>query len=137
MNGRLDRRRQGYAQRFSVPENGRTRRLLTQSLMDQLDRCKSDEARRLILGVSVKQPSRKEKGLIRHRIYERSGGFCEECHRYIIEEAGEWGSMHLSHTKSKGAGGDWSDENLQALCLACHLVGVHNKKSVPPKGMIQ
>ena len=79
---------------------------------------------------------RKEKGVIRHRIYLRSGGYCEECGRFIIEEAGEWNSMHLSHTKSKGAGGSWEDDNLKALCITCHLVGVHRPKSVPKKEYI-
>lgn len=81
--------------------------------------------------------TRKEKGIIRHRIYGRSSGNCEECGQFIIEESGEWRSMHLSHTKSKGAGGDWSDNNLKALCMTCHLVQAHNPKSVPRKVYLQ
>lgn len=80
--------------------------------------------------------SRKEKGVIRHRVFLRSNEHCEECSAFIIEEAGEWRSMHLSHTKSKGSGGDWSEENLRALCLKCHMVGIHNPKSVPRKEVI-
>jgi 5-methylcytosine-specific restriction endonuclease McrA len=77
----------------------------------------------------------KEKGIIRHRIFVRSGGKCEECGHFILEERGEWCSMHTSHTRSKGAGGDWSDNNLRGLCIACHLVGEHNPKSVPSKAI--
>jgi 5-methylcytosine-specific restriction endonuclease McrA len=134
----LDRRRARYVAQYGLPPVMQNGHVLTQQFMDQLDRCKDDAARRILLGVSVKQPRRKEKGIIRHRIFERSRGFCEECHVFIQEEAGDWRSMHLSHTKSKGAGGDWSDENLKALCLTCHLVGVHmGGKVVPQKETIQ
>lgn len=81
----------------------------------------------------MKEPSRKEKGIIRERIYNRALESCEDCFRWVRLESGEWDSMHLSHTKSKGAGGDWADSNLQCLCLTCHLVGKHNPKSVPAK----
>lgn len=81
----------------------------------------------------MKGPTRKEKGLIRERIYERALEACEGCGRWVRLAAGFWDSMHLSHTKSKGAGGDWSDDNLKCLCLTCHLVGVHNPKSIPAK----
>lgn len=124
-------RRIAYCERFNLRRG--QYQWLTEANLDQLDRCKSDAARRIILGVSVYTPSRKEKGIIRKRIYGRSGGFCEECHRYILEESGEWGSMHLSHTRSKGAGGSWDDENLKALCMTCHLVGVHMGGKVVPK----
>lgn len=80
--------------------------------------------------------TRKEKGIIRARIYQRSEGFCEDCGAYIMEDSGDWRSMHLHHIKSRGAGGDWSDANLQALCLTCHMVTKHNPKSIPKKETI-
>jgi hypothetical protein len=45
-----DERREMYAQMFNLPYSLRIRNFLTQSLMDQLDRCKDDEARRVLLG---------------------------------------------------------------------------------------
>jgi 5-methylcytosine-specific restriction endonuclease McrA len=82
--------------------------------------------------------NRKEKGIIRKRIYRRARGFCEECGLFIIEESGEWHSMHLHHIKSRGAGGTWDDTNLQALCLTCHIVNKHmGGKVVPKKEVIQ
>jgi 5-methylcytosine-specific restriction endonuclease McrA len=80
--------------------------------------------------------TRKEKSIIRHRVFIRSDERCEECHRFIIEEPGEWSSMHLHHRKSRGAGGGWELDNLQALCIACHLISAHNPKSVPKKETI-
>ena len=65
--------------------------------------------------------NRKEKGQTRHDIFVRSGGHCEECGRRINESSGRWGSMHLSHTQSRGAGGTWEATNLKALCIASTL----------------
>jgi 5-methylcytosine-specific restriction endonuclease McrA len=150
-----DPRRKYWVKRYDLTKC--QRRMLTSRLLDQLEACKSVEAQRLILGVNVigtesfstpyhrytshacteesqlKEPSRKEKGLIRERIYERALEACEHCGRWVRLTAGEWDSMHLSHNRSKGAGGGWEDSNLQCLCINCHLVGVHNPKSVPSK----
>ena len=81
----------------------------------------------------MKDPCRKEKGLIRHRVYERCDGHCEECGKWIREESGYWDSMHASHIKSAGAGGEFTLENLRGLCMICHLVTTHNPKSIPSK----
>lgn len=87
-------------------------------------------------GASVRRNSpmtRKEKDAIRTAVFNRAEGKCEDCGKPLILEAGHWGSMHLSHNKSKGAGGSWDLSNLECLCLTHHLVDRHNPKSVPSK----
>ena len=51
MNGiSQDARRIAYAERFGLsPKRGR----LAKCFMDQLDKCKDDESRRILLGVSI------------------------------------------------------------------------------------
>lgn len=77
--------------------------------------------------------SRKEKEAVRRKVYEEANECCEECNIGLVFEAGGWSSMHLAHIKSRGAGGDWSRDNLRCLCINCHLVECHNPKSVPSK----
>lgn len=84
------------------------------------------------MGEVVIEPTRKEKGIIRERIYERALEACENCGRWVRLAAGFWDSMHLHHIKTRGAGGDWSSENLKCLCLGCHM-NIHNPKSVTAK----
>jgi 5-methylcytosine-specific restriction endonuclease McrA len=81
----------------------------------------------------VTKLTRKEKETIRRLVYEEANESCERCGIGLIFEAGSWSSMHLSHKRSRGAGGDWSRENLECLCIQCHLVGVHSPKCVPAK----
>ena len=45
-----DVRRAEYVERLGV-QQGKPRRLFTQTLMDRLDRCKDDEARKVLLGI--------------------------------------------------------------------------------------
>lgn len=77
--------------------------------------------------------TRKEGSAVRHAVWERCGGRCENCGIAMIEEAGSWSSMHAAHVISRGRGGEFSESNLRGLCIACHLVGQHNPKSVPAK----
>jgi 5-methylcytosine-specific restriction enzyme A len=77
--------------------------------------------------------TRKEKGIVRHALYKRSQGRCEQCGIGIIQESGRWSSMHAAHIVSKARGGPFTLENLRALCIACHLIGEHRPKSVPRK----
>ncbi len=48
----MDPRRLSFIARFELRRTERTRRMLSHKLMDQLDACADDEARRLLLGVS-------------------------------------------------------------------------------------
>ena len=53
----MEQRRAAVSMRFGL--NKRQVEYLSPSFMDQLDRCKSDEARRLLLGVSEREPEGK------------------------------------------------------------------------------
>jgi hypothetical protein len=44
--------REAYILRFGIPRTNRRVRWLTAPVLQQLGRCKTDEARRLLLGVS-------------------------------------------------------------------------------------
>jgi hypothetical protein len=48
----LDPRRREIFERFGVPLTRRRLWGLTEEMMDQIDRCKDDSARRIMLGVS-------------------------------------------------------------------------------------
>lgn len=81
------------------------------------------------------------KAEVRHAVYERAQGRCElrlvpECSKdRILPESGvtPWDHAHACHVKSAGAGGRWTMDNILLGCHACHLVGLHNPKPVPPK----
>ncbi len=47
-----DLRRYAYCDRFGIAPSASRIRDLTEQFMDQLDRCQSDEARRILLGIS-------------------------------------------------------------------------------------
>lgn len=78
----------------------------------------------------MNDPTPEEKAIIRRRIYERSGGYCEATGQRIF-----WNSFHLSHETSRGAGGDWSDENLMARHPNSHMIDKHNPKSIRRKDL--
>jgi len=61
-----------------------------------------------------------EKAAIRRQRFELDGRRCVDCGRPVILERGYWNSMHLMHIRGKGAGGDWSMDNLATGCLDCH-----------------
>lgn len=46
-----DERREAYTVCFALKRTQKVQRNLTQRLLDQLDRCKDDEARKLLLGI--------------------------------------------------------------------------------------
>lgn len=86
------------------------------------------------------EPTREEKDAIRLAVYERAKGHCElhnlpNCVSGVLPFTGitPWDHGHLVHLKSLGAGGKWSMENCRLGCHICHLVGIHNPKSVPRK----
>ncbi len=81
-----------------------------------------------------------EKDLVRLMVAERAEYCCElkllpECIRGRLPFSGvtPWDHGHLVHLRSIGAGGEWSMSNCRWGCHVCHLVGLHNPKSVPPK----
>lgn len=52
----------------------------------------------------------------RERILTRDGGLCQPClHRGLVTVARE-----VDHVVPKARGGSDADDNLQAICVACH-----------------
>jgi hypothetical protein len=80
------------------------------------------------------------KTAVRLAVYERAEGRCElnlvaDCIQGVLPFTGvtPWDHGHAVHLKSTGAGGRWTMENIKWGCHPCHLVGMHNPKSVPAK----
>jgi hypothetical protein len=78
------------------------------------------------------QPTAQEKMAVRLAVYERAQGRCEV--RKHPECSGDrilpWGGDlfvigHLAHIKSKGAGGEFTEENTVWSCWKCHLISGH------------
>lgn len=64
---------------------------------------------------------------LRERILKRDCGLCQLCReagRIIV-------ATHVDHKVPKAHGGTDSDENLQALCAACHKAKTAREKSQP------
>lgn len=56
-------------------------------------------------------------GKRRHEIYERDGGRCQKCGRWLVEEYAQ-----LSHKKGgNGPQRCWCPHNLETLCRPCHI----------------
>lgn len=83
--------------------------------------------------IGHRKVSKSAKKQARDAVWERCGGKCEGCGAAMLYERGEWASMHTAHKKGGIHREDFSLENLKGLCLQCHLVGIHNPKSVPSK----
>lgn len=58
---------------------------------------------------------------LRHDVYARAGGCCEECGAPAPENGSIFYRGHLSHIKSRGAGGEDSTNNTRWLCPRCHI----------------
>jgi len=52
---------------------------------------------------------------LRHAVYQRAYGCCEICYRGV-----SFNEFSLHHKKSRGAGGDDTEENTVGCCLQCH-----------------
>ena len=63
---------------------------------------------------SATRPTRREWGRLRLFVLDRDGWRCQDC--------GKAGRLECDHVRPLHLGGDNSPENLQALCIACHLV---------------
>ena len=91
------------------------------------------------------EPTKAEKAVIRHDVYEDTGGRCmlhlhPECRVGRLPEFGEtpWDHWHLVHIRNKRMWG-WERSNLTGGCHLCHLVVLHiygpsGVKPVPRKG---
>lgn len=72
---------------------------------------------------------------LRLECFERDGGQCVVCRMILIYEPDsifQPNAYHMSHKRNKKNHGDVIS-NVESLCSGCHLVGIHNPKSVPPK----
>lgn len=81
-----------------------------------------------------------ETAQVRRDVYVRARGYCElgkspQCIRGRLPWDGlnPWDHGHLVHLVGKGAGGPTTVENCVWGCWHCHLVELHNPKSVPAK----
>lgn len=54
--------------------------------------------------------------IVRRRVFERSGGLCENCARPVT-----WESGHMHERKPRGKGGEISVKNSVFICAKCHL----------------
>ena len=57
---------------------------------------------------------------VREHIWQRDGRKCLNCRAQVLLEKGDWWSVHCSHRKSKGSGGNDLPSNLRSLCGRCH-----------------
>ena len=77
----------------------------------------------------------KESDALRLACFMRDGGKCtgEGCGKRVYLTA-RWreDQMHMAHIRNKRMYGD-TLENVTTRCQDCHLIGMHNPKSVPPK----
>lgn len=53
---------------------------------------------------------------LRVEVFARDKGICQNCGKYV-----SWYNGHLTHIKSRGAGGDDSMENCLWKCPDCHI----------------
>jgi len=65
---------------------------------------------------------------LRREVYERDGGCCVVCGRWVPLEGGLWERAHLAHIKSRGAGGGDVIDNVQIKCAECHLNREHGPR---------
>lgn len=85
---------------------------------------------RRIKSRSKPRPGRKkgaDSAELRRQCFERDKGICQVCMQPVHPDA--W---HMAHVRGKRMWGD-SLENVKTTHPHCHLVTLHNPKSVPRK----
>lgn len=72
----------------------------------------------------------------RFEIWMRDGKSCVKCGQEVSfnGKRADIPPMHLAHKRNKRMHGD-TPENCITACPTCHLVGMHNPKPCPPKGI--
>jgi hypothetical protein len=59
---------------------------------------------------------------LRLEAWVRAGGCCEDCFRYVpLKGDTVFEIAHLSHIKSRGAGGSDTLDNVKIKCYGCHI----------------
>ncbi len=77
----------------------------------------------------------KDMDELRDECFVRDKGECVSCHCLLVKHPGhilQPNAYHMSHIRNKRMWGD-TISNVESRCTACHLIGVHNPKSVPTK----
>jgi 5-methylcytosine-specific restriction endonuclease McrA len=74
----------------------------------------------------------KDRGVLRVACFVRDDGRCTRCGKRVWLKGPPSMQMHMAHVRNKRMYGD-TLENVTTVCQDCHLVGMHNPKSVPPK----
>ena len=64
-------------------------------------------------------PVPKNKRIVNKKLLKDKKGMCEICHKYTQTEK--------HHIKTKGSGGDDTEENLIEVCRVCHRL-IHDGK---------
>lgn len=83
----------------------------------------------------------KDMEALRLACFLRDDGKCTDCGRRVAiltpfyKNGERIPPMHMAHLRNKRMYGD-TLENVTTRCQDCHLVGMHNPKSVPPKEAI-
>src|SRR5690242_13542684 len=54
-------------------------------------------------------------GQVRHQLWTRCRGFCEDCGSPVTEQSG-----HMHEKRKRGLGGEISLDNSKFICAACH-----------------
>jgi 5-methylcytosine-specific restriction endonuclease McrA len=67
---------------------------------------------------------------LRESAYQRDLGRCVKCDKPLPLYGDIFTRAHLSHIKSRGAGGGDTLENTQIKCYQCHIVKEHCKGGV-------
>ena len=61
---------------------------------------------------------------LKRKVYYRDKGKCQHCGKFLpLNINGRFDPYfcaHLSHIKSRGSGGDDTEENTEILCFNCH-----------------
>ena len=83
----------------------------------------------------VRMKTKKEREALRLACYLRDKATCTRCGRRVWLRGGHEDQMHMAHVRNKRMYGDVL-ENVTTRCQDCHMVGMHNPKSVPPKGAL-
>lgn len=69
-------------------------------------------------------PYPKQKRIKNKKLLQEKKGICQQC--------GKWGYTEKHHIKTKGSGGDDTEENLIEVCRTCHRK-IHDGKIEPEK----
>lgn len=68
---------------------------------------------------------------LRKKIWTKQKGLCLKCHKWIpLHGTSVFDTAHLAHDKSKGAGGNDTEDNMKGIyCFNCHINIEHGIKS--------